>query len=164
MLSRHKANRITWVSATVTRFLCGVTALNPLLSSFPTPSPSIKSGTAAAFLGRVLLGLTHSTELPVAQPKKDSCHKLLSCFPSFSLFLLGFLGTGLLAGVRTNIRHAAAVLAQLENISVGNPEEQMQPSKPVWTACTSLSMPKVVPSSSATCDGHHALQTDGHEH
>lgn len=45
-----------------------VTGLKALLSPLPTPGPCIKPGTAAVLFGNGLLGLTHSVEVPVAQP------------------------------------------------------------------------------------------------
>ena len=89
----------------------GAIALKALLSPLPTPSLSIKPGTAPVLLGRVLLGLTHSAELPVAQPKKASCYKFPSCFPSLSLLLVGFPWHGPFSRREANTKHVAAVLA-----------------------------------------------------
>lgn len=112
----------------------------------------------------LFLGLTHTAEFPLAQPMKVSYLKLQFCVSSISLLLVGFPWRGPFSRDEANTRHAAAVLALPKNASVGDADEQMQPSKPVWTACTRLSVLQAVPSASAMGNGHHALQTDGHEH
>lgn len=68
----------------------GMTALQVLLSPLSTASPTFKSGTALVLSWRVLLGLAHPLEHPVAQPKETSSHKLLSFFPSLSWLPVAF--------------------------------------------------------------------------